>query len=116
MSNEQAVAQGREEAGSLHQRQEQELEEQLARLRSLQEHGDFSGARELVRQLEVAWPDSDRIRRQARTLAPPEVRNAPGVRGRSRQMERTWLREHACAHAGSMNLSSRPRFALNSKW
>src|SRR5437764_5113442 len=99
MKNKQTAAHFPKEADSL-RRQEREIEEELVKLRSLQEHGDVKSARNLVKQLEVRWPESERIRRLARTLATPEVRSAPDVRGRSRYQERAWLREHAHEYAG----------------
>jgi predicted trehalose synthase len=72
-----------------------ELEDQLAQLRTLLERNDMKAARELVQALEARWPESDRVRHLARTLAPPVTRLLPGVQGRSREQERNWLRQHA---------------------
>ena len=72
-----------------------ELEEQLALMTALLERNEVHQARDLIRLLAARWPHSDRVRHLARTLAPPETRLLPEVRGRSRQKERDWLHRHA---------------------
>jgi hypothetical protein len=72
-----------------------ELEEQLTLMTALLERNEVQRARDLIRVLETRWPQSDRVRHLARTLAPPVTRLLPDVRGRSRQKERDWLHRHA---------------------
>jgi hypothetical protein len=74
--------------------------EDMARLRAYLEHGDVNSAREFVKELEQRWPDSDRVRRFARLLAPPVVRTIPGTPSRSFRDEHNWLREHAHNYPG----------------
>ena len=53
-----------------------------------------------VAELEQRWPDSPRVRRWARVLAPAEVRLAPGVPSRSFDSEYEWLRQHRREYPG----------------
>ena len=77
-----------------------ELARDLAHLHALLEREDVEGARAFVSELETRWPGSDRVRHCAQVLAPPRVTIRHGQRGRSRQRERVWLREHAREYPG----------------
>ena len=48
----------------------------------------------------VRWPDSDRVQRMARVLAPHVARVIPGPPHRSMEEERAWYRIHAQEHTG----------------
>jgi hypothetical protein len=45
----------------------------LACLQEMLGRGDVPTARQFVKQLEVRWPDPDRVRYYARVLAPPRT-------------------------------------------
>jgi hypothetical protein len=77
-----------------------ELAAGLKHLRGLLEEDDIEGARRFVRQLETRWPDSDRVRHLARTLAPPTVRLRPDLPNISRHQEYAWLHQHAHEYPG----------------
>ena len=77
-----------------------ELTADLARLRDMVEQSDVEGARAFVKELEQRWPDSERVQHWARVLAPPVARVLRGVRGRSLEKERAWLREHGKEYPG----------------
>lgn len=72
----------------------------LAKLRALLEQEDIDGARRYVRELERLWPDSERVRHHAQTLAPPTTRLRPDLPNVSRRQEHTWLRQHAHEYPG----------------
>ena len=77
-----------------------QLDADLAHLRRQIEQDDVLGARAFVAELEQRWPDSPRVRRWARVLAPAEVRLAPGVPSRSFDSEYEWLRQHRREYPG----------------
>lgn len=76
------------------------LEAELAYLRALLGQGAVEQARVLIEELARHWPDDETVRHYARVLAPPRVSVRRGHRGPSRQLERTWLREHAREYPG----------------
>jgi hypothetical protein len=76
------------------------LEEDLAQLHDLLGQADIQRARLFVQQLAARWPESDRVRHLARTLAPPVVTTRKGQPGHSRHREREWLRQNAREYAG----------------
>ena len=78
----------------------EELSAGLAKLRALLEQDDIEGARRYVRELEQRWPESERVRHHARTLAPPTVRLRPDIKAVNRDRERAWLRAHAHEYPG----------------
>jgi hypothetical protein len=78
--------------------EDEELLAGLAKLRALLEQEDIEGARRYVQELERHWPDSERVRHHARTLAPPTVRLRPDLPNISRRLEHAWLRQHAHAY------------------
>jgi hypothetical protein len=77
-----------------------ELTEDLARLRDMVEQSDVDGARAFVKELEQRWPNSQKAQHRARVLAPPVARSLRGVKGRSPDKERAWLREHGKEYPG----------------
>jgi hypothetical protein len=77
-----------------------ELSAGLGKLRALLEQHDIEGARRYVQELERRWPDSERVRHHARTLAPPTVRLLPDLKRINRDRERAWLRAHAHEYPG----------------
>jgi hypothetical protein len=72
----------------------------LERLRELLARSDVEGARAWVKDLEQRWPQNERVRHYAQVLAPPTVRAVPKTLGRSLDLERAWLREHAREYPG----------------
>jgi hypothetical protein len=87
-------------AATLAPPEDQELLAGLAQLRALLEQEDIEGARRYVRELEQRWPDSERVRHHARTLAPPTTRPRPDIKAVNRDRERGWLRAHAHEYPG----------------
>jgi hypothetical protein len=76
------------------------LEKEISRVHSLLEGGDVEGARALLGDLRARWPNSERVQRFARVIAPPETSVQPGKRSRAFIRERAWVREHASEHPG----------------
>jgi hypothetical protein len=76
------------------------LPEDLQRLRDLLDAGRIEAARRFVKELEPRWPDSERVRHYAHVLAPPVVRLRPDIKGRSRDREFAWLKQHASEYPG----------------
>jgi len=77
-----------------------ELAAGLEQVRALLADDDVEGARRFMRELESRWPDADRLRHVARTLAPPTVRLRPDLPNVSRHQEHVWLHQHAHQYAG----------------
>ena len=77
-----------------------ELEEDLARLRSMLPQRDIEGARALVKELEKKWPDSEQVQYFARVLAPPVARSLTTRSGRPMNVEFAWLRAHGREYPG----------------
>jgi hypothetical protein len=76
------------------------LAEEVQGLRDLLDAEDIEGARRFVKELEVRWPDSERVRHYAHVLAPPVVRMRGDIRVRPLNNEWEWLRQHAHEHPG----------------
>jgi len=76
------------------------LAEDLQSLRDLLDEGRIEAARRFVKELEPRWPDSERVRHYAHVLAPPVVRIRPDIKGRSRDREFAWLKQHAHEYPG----------------
>ena len=76
------------------------LAEDMQHLRALLDAGDVEGARRFVKELEVRWPESERVRHYARVLAPPKVRMRSDIKARPLDKEWEWLRLHAHEHPG----------------
>src|SRR5438067_5463929 len=76
------------------------LAEEVEQLRDLLDVGDVEGARRLVKDLEVRWPDSERVRHYAHVLAPPKVRMRNDIQVRPLKKEWEWLRHHAHEYPG----------------
>ena len=77
-----------------------DLERDMAVLRGLLGSSRVEEARALANDLAVRWPDSDRVQRMARVLAPPVARVIPGPPHRSMEKERAWYRIHAHEYPG----------------
>jgi uncharacterized protein DUF5678 len=76
------------------------LEADLQQLRNLLDAGDVEGARRLVNEMEVRWPDSEPVRHYAHVLAPPKVRMRDDIKARPMKKEWEWLRQHAHEYPG----------------
>jgi hypothetical protein len=76
------------------------LAEGLQHLRDLLDAGNVDGARRFIKELEVRWPASERVRHYARVLAPPTVRMRSDIKVRPLDREWEWLRQHAHEHPG----------------
>jgi hypothetical protein len=76
------------------------LESDLAQLRRQIEQDDVLGARTFVAKLEQRWPDSPRVRRWARVLAPAEVTLVVDRPVRPLEREQEWLRKHRGENPG----------------
>jgi len=76
------------------------LADDIQQLRDLLDAEDVEGARRLVKELEVRWPDSERIRHYAHVLAPPKVRMRSDITLRPRKQEWEWLRQHGHEYPG----------------
>lgn len=76
------------------------LERSLKQVYDLIESGDVAGARARTRDLKQEWPASERVRRLAELLAPPQTRVATPKRRSSFSREQEWLREHATEYPG----------------
>src|SRR5260370_14777259 len=74
------------------------LAEEVQQLRDLLDARNVEGARRFVKELEVRWPDSERVRHYAHVLAPPKVRMRSDIQVRPLKKEWEWLREHAREH------------------
>jgi hypothetical protein len=81
--------------------EEPELTAALEHLRDLVGSGSIEEARAFIQELERLWGGSEEVQYWARVLAPPTVRVRHGERGRPRDRERAWLREHAAEYPGS---------------
>lgn len=57
-------------------------------------------ARDLIKRLVAAFPESPRIRHWARVLAPPTTRSVMPLQRRSFAPEHAWLRAHAREYPG----------------
>jgi hypothetical protein len=80
--------------------EEASLAEDLQRLRELLDEGRIEAARRFVKELEPRWPGSERVRHYAHVLAPPVARRLPGIKGRSRDREFAWLKQHGHEYPG----------------
>jgi hypothetical protein len=77
-----------------------DLEQGLARVRSLLEQADLNTARACLARLKEEWPDSERVARLSRLLTASPVRLETGKSERTRDAEHRWLREHAREYPG----------------
>lgn len=77
-----------------------ELVAGLKRMGEMLGNGDVEGARAWVKELEMRWPESERVRHYARVLAPPTVRTVPRRGGRGFAKEHAWLKAHAREYPG----------------
>jgi hypothetical protein len=77
-----------------------ELAAALERIRRLIETSAVEEARALAKELGARWPNDRDAQHWARVLAPPRGRVVKGVRSRSLDRERAWLREHAHEYPG----------------
>src|SRR5437763_13736445 len=100
MSREQGTAAVKLPAADVEATQTAALAEDLQRLRDLLDEGRGEAARRFVKELEPRWPDSERVRHYAHVLAPPVVRTRPDIKGRSRDREFAWLKQHAHEYPG----------------
>jgi hypothetical protein len=76
------------------------LAEEVQQLRDLLDAEDVEGARRFVKELEVRWPDSERVRHYAHVVATPKVQMRSDIRVRPLNKEWEWLRQHAHEHPG----------------
>jgi hypothetical protein len=77
-----------------------ELTAALERIRRLIETSAVDEARALAKEMGARWPEDERAQYWARVLAPPRGSVVKGVRSRSLDRERAWLREHAQEYPG----------------
>ena len=70
-------------------------EQDLSQLREMLQADDIEGARSLLKQLAVEWPDSRRVQHLAKVLAPPKVTVSESEPSRPLHLEREWLKENA---------------------
>src|SRR5205807_8680244 len=76
------------------------LEADLARLRQQVERDDVLGACAYVQELQQRWPDSPRVQRWTRVLAPAEVTLLTDHPTRPLEREQEWIRQHRGEHPG----------------
>jgi hypothetical protein len=76
------------------------LAEELQCLLDLLEDSDVEGARRYVKELEIRWPESERVRHYAHVLAPPTVQMRSDIKARPLDREWEWLRLHGHEHPG----------------
>lgn len=81
-------------------RREVTLDEGMAYLREFLERGDVDAARKYVEELHRQWPESDRVSKMLRVLAPPIARVVPNSNGRMLRAEHLWLQDHAREYPG----------------
>ena len=82
------------------QEQADALERDMSFLRQLLESSRVEEARDLIKDLAVRWPNSDRVQHMAKVLAPPVARVIPGPRHRSLEKELAWYKSHGHEHPG----------------
>jgi len=76
------------------------MAEDIRQLRDLLDAGDVEGARSLVAELEIRWPEPERVRHYAHVLVPPTVRMRGDIKARPLNKEWEWLRQHAHEYPG----------------
>lgn len=82
------------------QQYKQGLDQGLADIRALLENADMIGARAAVGRLMADWPDSERVQRLARLIAPPVFQVRHGNPKPSRTADHQWLHDHVHDYPG----------------
>src|SRR5262245_28513065 len=77
-----------------------DLDADLAQLRSLVEADEVEAARALAPKILDRWPDSPRAQHWARVLEPPKVTVLHGHPNESYETERQWLKQHRREYPG----------------
>ena len=80
--------------------EDEEIMQDLLRLRDVQEREGVNAARILVKELAAKWPDAPAVQHKARVLEPPRVIGTGPPTGHYYVKAREWLKQHAREYPG----------------